>query len=85
MNSSRAAGWRVSGSASSGDAYSPTSGAAKKAAAYTRRFGAGELKVGDVAKLITADLPGAADLAWASFPCQDLSLAGNGAGVTGRT
>jgi DNA (cytosine-5)-methyltransferase 1 len=24
------------------------------------------------------DLPSQADLAWASFPCQDLSLAGNG-------
>lgn len=55
----------------------------KKATAYTRRFGADELKVGDVAKLTTADLPGAADLAWASFPCQDLSLAGNGAGLAG--
>jgi DNA (cytosine-5)-methyltransferase 1 len=56
---------------------------AKKAAAYTRQFGAGELRVADVATLTTADLPGAADLAWASFPCQDLSLAGNGAGLQG--
>jgi DNA (cytosine-5)-methyltransferase 1 len=55
----------------------------KKAAAYTRRFGAHELRVGDIAKLTTADLPGCADLAWASFPCQDLSLAGNGAGLEG--
>jgi site-specific DNA-cytosine methylase len=30
-----------------------------------------------------ADLPGTADLAWASFPCQDLSLAGAGAGLKG--
>ena len=29
------------------------------------------------------DLPGLADLAWASFPCQDLSLAGAGAGLDG--
>jgi DNA (cytosine-5)-methyltransferase 1 len=56
---------------------------AKKAAAYTRRFGAGDLRVCDVATLTPADLPGAADLAWASFPCQDLSLAGSGAGLGG--
>jgi DNA (cytosine-5)-methyltransferase 1 len=30
-----------------------------------------------------AELPGVADLAWASFPCQDLSLAGGGAGLKG--
>lgn len=37
-----------------------------------------------LAALTTADLPGAADLAWASFPCQDLSLAGAGAGLKGE-
>jgi DNA (cytosine-5)-methyltransferase 1 len=36
-----------------------------------------------VGKLKTSDLPGFADLAWASFPCQDLSLAGGGAGLRG--
>ena len=41
------------------------------------------LKVADVCTLTTADLPGTADLAWASFPCQDLSLAGAGAGLKG--
>lgn len=41
------------------------------------------LKVADVATLTTNDLPGTADLAWASFPCQDLSLAGAGAGLKG--
>lgn len=62
----------------------------KKAASYTERFGAGtpkqckELKVEDVAELTTSDLPGQADLAWASFPCQDLSLAGAGAGLKGE-
>jgi DNA (cytosine-5)-methyltransferase 1 len=55
----------------------------KKAAAYTRRFGGVELRVCDVATLTPADIPGAADLAWASFPCQDLSLAGAGAGLGG--
>src|SRR5690606_26645286 len=30
-----------------------------------------------------ADLPGRPDLVWGSFPCQDLSLAGPGAGLKG--
>jgi len=33
--------------------------------------------------LTTADTPGCADLAWASFPCQDLSLAGDYLGLKG--
>lgn len=54
----------------------------KKAAAYKANFdGAPELKVCDVAALTLNDLPGVADLAWASFPCQDLSLAGNRGGL----
>ena len=58
---------------------------AKKAASYRANFsGAPELRVGDIAKLTTSDLPGRADLAWASFPCQDLSLAGNGKGLNGE-
>lgn len=56
---------------------------AKKAACYTANFGDREFMRGDVAELDAADLPGAADLAWASFPCQDLSLAGAGAGLRG--
>lgn len=47
-----------------------------KCAAYRDNFGGGHLIERDVAKLSAADLPGRADLAWASFPCQDLSLAG---------
>ena len=31
-----------------------------------------------------SELPGRASLVWASFPCQDLSLAGNGAGLKGK-
>ena len=38
---------------------------------------------GDVAAIEPAQLPGRPDLVWASFPCQDLSLAGNGAGLKG--
>lgn len=55
-----------------------------KAAAYRAFFGPSlELRVKDVGELETSDLPGHADLAWASFPCQDLSLAGNGEGLQG--
>ena len=42
------------------------------------------LRVGDIGKLTSSDIPGKADLAWASFPCQDLSLAGAGAGLNGE-
>jgi DNA (cytosine-5)-methyltransferase 1 len=57
----------------------------EKAAAYRAYFGpAPELRVCDVATLSAADLPGRACLVWASFPCQDLSLAGSGAGLAGR-
>jgi len=35
----------------------------------------------DVALVQSKELPGTADLAWASFPCQDLSLAGNYRGL----
>lgn len=57
---------------------------AKKAATYTRRFGDGELKVKDVAEITLDELPGQPTLVWASFPCQDLSLAGAGAGLNGK-
>lgn len=57
----------------------------KKARAYRSNFnGAPELIVGDVGRLSTDDLPGKPSLVWASFPCQDLSLAGNGAGLKGE-
>ena len=55
----------------------------KKAATYRRNWGGGE-NCGDVRDVTTDDLPGEADLAWASFPCQDLSLAGCGAGLRGE-
>ena len=56
----------------------------KKAAAYQANFGGDELRVGDVRKVTGADLPGRVDLAWGSFPCQDLSLAGLGGGLKGE-
>ncbi len=56
----------------------------KKALAYQENWGAsGALSVRDIRHVRPADLPGTADLAWASFPCQDLSLAGPGAGLRG--
>lgn len=55
-----------------------------KAAAYRANWGDAGLRVADIAALTAADLPGVADLMWGSFPCQDLSLAGVGAGLGGR-
>lgn len=55
----------------------------KKADAYVANWGGHSLWVGDIASIKPEQLPGQADLAWASFPCQDLSLAGNGAGLDG--
>jgi len=57
----------------------------KKARVYRENWGDGaELKVENISLLKTSDLPGQANLAWASFPCQDLSLAGAGAGLKGE-
>lgn len=47
-----------------------------KGEVYTDNFGSDHLKVGDVAMVKASELPGKAMMAWASFPCQDLSLAG---------
>lgn len=57
----------------------------KKASSYRRNHDGGpELLLKDVAKVSVDDIPGAVDLVWASFPCQDLSLAGKGAGLAGK-
>ncbi|MEW6236267.1 MAG: DNA cytosine methyltransferase [Candidatus Omnitrophota bacterium] len=57
----------------------------KKAQAYRRNFPEnGEMLAKDVARITLADLPGRPHLAWASFPCQDLSLAGERGGLNGR-
>jgi len=56
----------------------------KKGAAYKANWGSETLAVRDVAALSACDIPEGADLAWASFPCQDLSLAGAGAGLKGE-
>lgn len=57
---------------------------AKKARAYAANWGDDQLHLGDVADIRPEQLPGQADLAWASFPCQDLSLAGAGRGLAGH-
>jgi len=53
---------------------------AMKCAAYRANFPASHIEQGDVWNLNAARLP-TADLAWASFPCQDLSLAGGRRGL----
>ena len=55
----------------------------RKGDAYRANWGGGDLTIGDVFGLSPADLPGHADLAWASSPCQDFSLAGARAGLAG--
>jgi DNA (cytosine-5)-methyltransferase 1 len=56
-----------------------------KAATYRANFpdAADHFQEGDVWALSPSDLPGHADLAWASSPCQDFSLAGARAGLGG--
>lgn len=57
----------------------------KKGLTYQTNWGTeGELQIGDVKSVKAATLPGYADLIWGSFPCQDLSLAGCGAGLKGE-
>lgn len=57
----------------------------KKGLTYQDNWGlGGELFVGDVRHVTPDMLPETADLAWGSFPCQDLSLAGGGAGLQGE-
>src|SRR6266496_1478410 len=58
---------------------------AKKGSSYAANWGSERLITRDVSSLTTADVPGGvADLAWASFPCQDLSLAGDYVGLKGK-
>src|SRR6202789_2297977 len=53
-----------------------------KVETYEANWGAGDIKHQDVASLTLSDLPPhPVDLAWASFPCQDLSLAGRYRGL----
>jgi DNA (cytosine-5)-methyltransferase 1 len=54
-----------------------------KVSTYRANFGDEDIHEGDVWKLSPDDLPGQTDLAWASSPCQDFSLAGARAGLAG--
>jgi DNA (cytosine-5)-methyltransferase 1 len=58
---------------------------AVKAETYRANFAdaAEHFHEGDVWKIAPADLPSQADVAWASSPCQDFSLAGARAGLAG--
>jgi DNA (cytosine-5)-methyltransferase 1 len=57
----------------------------KKGETYRLNYPADDvLRVDDVRKIKAKELPGYADLVWGSFPCQDLSLAGGGAGLKGE-
>lgn len=55
-----------------------------KARMYVDRFGDDHLIVGDIKNLTLNDLPDNVDLLTASFPCIDLSLAGNRRGLAGE-
>ena len=53
----------------------------RKQEVYEARFGRDEFVLADVAEVHADSLPPNADMAWASFPCQDLSVAGNKRGL----
>ena len=55
-----------------------------KGRTYAANWGSAHLVVDDINNVPIATLPGIADLAWASFPCQDVSLAGNYEGIGHR-
>lgn len=53
----------------------------KKAETYKINWGEKHLTIGGVKELSADKINGCADLAWASFPCQDLSQAGGRGGL----
>ena len=52
----------------------------QKAAVYEANFGLDHFVLGDIKNIQGIDLP-SAHMSWASFPCQDLSLAGSLGGI----
>lgn len=56
----------------------------KKGETYRRNWGDGDLIIDDIRNIAPEEMPGKPDLVWGSFPCQDLSLAGGGAGLRGN-
>ncbi|PUE26468.1 DNA cytosine methyltransferase [Limnohabitans sp. Jir72] len=57
---------------------------ATKGNSYSANWGSDHLAVKDIYDVQARELPGSATMAWGSFPCQDLSLAGDGAGLEGE-
>ncbi len=55
-----------------------------KGQAYRANWGEDDFHLGDIGEVASDELSGTAHLMWGSFPCQDLSLAGAGAGLGGR-
>ncbi|MCP5399183.1 MAG: DNA cytosine methyltransferase [Sphingomonas sp.] len=55
----------------------------KKGATYARNWGDRDIVVDDIRNVDPLTLPEEPDMVWGSFPCQDLSLAGGGAGLKG--
>ncbi|WP_322995442.1 DNA cytosine methyltransferase [Castellaniella sp.] len=55
----------------------------KKGQTYADNWGETGLVVDDIRNIGPEDMVGKPDLVWGSFPCQDLSLAGGGAGLRG--
>lgn len=55
----------------------------KKGAVYTANHTKKHFHLGSISDVLGKDLP-SAELAWASFPCQDLSLAGLTGGIHGK-
>lgn len=55
----------------------------KKGETYQENWGNGSIHVGDIKDVTLEHMSGSPDLVWGSFPCQDLSLAGAGAGLKG--
>lgn len=56
-----------------------------KARTYRSNWGNEHFVEGDIAEVHSSALPGTPDLVWASFPCQDLSLAGKYQGLGDKT
>lgn len=55
----------------------------KKGAVYTANHTNKHFHLGSISDVLGKELP-SAELAWASFPCQDLSLAGQAGGIHGK-
>ena len=55
-----------------------------KGTSYRANWGDEHLTIKDIYDVRLEDLPGSTAMAWGSFPCQDLSLAGVGIGLEGK-